>query len=456
MSTFHRSRMVPPGTPGGRTSDVVRGTGRLAICLISCFAPLLAAPTAPNLSAEAEFFRSPAPTTLPADAIYPAGRRLAFMGYSGDPQRDLTRGFTVAGPVYGDQTPYLQTCHEHGWPVVARIGAKLNFQDKSPDKAVIREEPLRAEITRQVQELADRREIVWWSLQPEELRPWRADEMKYLDIVTSAVRAADPLHRPVFLYNPNHRDAKALEPVARRVDLLGKGCYVNSAGKKRDRAWVKWSILQEIEAAAAAGRPGIVPVLMPELCKDPDPAEDREIGAWVRHDIYLGMASGARAVTIWSLFKRAEVRRTWQLWYDAYSRCATELNGPRALAQVFLFGERRSGIVVDPPASANGATITLGGGAEAGTTTTRERESRSVAVDSWTSADIASNGSRFLFLINSANQPATFHIHGWPPGCVAEDAFTGQPAALPVDKALQATLPAYGVAAWRFHPAGRP
>ena len=35
---------------------------------------------------------------LSADAIYPHGRKLAFMGYSGNPSRDLTNGFTVAGP----------------------------------------------------------------------------------------------------------------------------------------------------------------------------------------------------------------------------------------------------------------------------------------------------------------------------------------------------------------------
>ncbi len=50
---------------------------------------------------------APPSEKLPADGIYPHGRKLAFMGYSGDPARDLANGFTVAGPVYGDQKPYL-------------------------------------------------------------------------------------------------------------------------------------------------------------------------------------------------------------------------------------------------------------------------------------------------------------------------------------------------------------
>ncbi len=47
---------------------------------------------------------------LPADGIYPQGRKLVFAGYSGDPARDLANGFTLAGPVYGDQELYLEHC----------------------------------------------------------------------------------------------------------------------------------------------------------------------------------------------------------------------------------------------------------------------------------------------------------------------------------------------------------
>jgi len=36
---------------------------------------------------------------------YPQGA-----GYSGDPARDLANGFTLAGPVYGDQELYLEHC----------------------------------------------------------------------------------------------------------------------------------------------------------------------------------------------------------------------------------------------------------------------------------------------------------------------------------------------------------
>ncbi len=393
-----------------------------------------------------------APADLPADGIFPRGRKLAFMGYSGDPARDLANGFTVAGPVYGDQTSYLEKCYANGWPVVAHIGPRVTFKDGDPNKYKPDPPALRAEVVRQVAALAPHREIVWWAVHPEELRPWRKDEMLYLETVAAAIREADPQGRPVYLYNPNNRDAGSLTPIARLVDVVGKGCYVNLSGKKRDRAWVRWSIEQERGAIAAAGsRKGLIPLLLPELCKDPDPGEEKEILAWVRHDIYLGMASGAQAVNIWSMFKRREVRNSWQLWYDAYTGCAKELNGERALAQVFLFGQARQDFKLTPVSGADSkAAIKVGGTMEPETSSAEESKERTVATPSWTAVELAYQNSRYLFVINSANGPAAFDLSGWPRGSSAVSAFDEKPQTLPAQGALRIELPAYGVAAMRF------
>ena len=404
------------------------------------------------------FYSPPADrgANLPATGIYPQGRRLAFMGYSGVPGRDLANGFTVAGPVYGNQMPYLEQCFSNHWPVIAHVGPNITFNDKATDKYKFNEETLRVEVSRQVRELAPHSEIVWWAVHPEELRFWRKDEMRYLDTVCAAIRQNDPLKRPVYLCNPNHRDASSLTPVAKQVDVVGKGCYVNSCGKKRDRAWVAWSIRQELEAIRLAGRPGAIPLLMPELCGDPDPGEDKEIRAWVRHDVYLGMASGAKGVLIWSLFKRGGVKRSWQLWYDAYAECARELNGERGLAQVFLFGEPRSDLKVTCSGDARDAKIVLGGNDEPGTTSEQERARRTVKQASWTSAEFAYGDSRWLFLVNSANTSASFKVSGCPKYSHAQNAFDG--TAITLDRratSLTVELPSYGVIAIRFSKTDR-
>lgn len=387
---------------------------------------------------------------LPAAGIYPQGQRLAFMGYSGDPARDLASGFTVAGPVYGDQQPYLERCFQNGWPVVAHVGPHITFNDKDPNKYKVDPARLRDEVQKQVQQLAGHKEVLWWAVHPEELRPWRKDEMQYLDIVCQAVRKYDPSARPIYLYNPNHRDAASLLPIAKHADVVAKGCYVNLSGRKRERAWVRWTIEQEIEALRAAGRPGAFPLLMPELCRDPDPSEDAEIPAWVRHDVYLGLTSGAKGVLIWSLFKRKDVKRTWQLWYDAYCQCARELNGDRALARVFLFGQPHSNLQVKLVQGASLASVTLGGQAEPTTTSDKERAQRQLKLAAWTSAELAYGDGRWLWLINSANGPAVFTVNGWPRGSRAENAFDGQPVSLQDNTPLRLELPAYGVAALRF------
>ena len=384
-----------------------------------------------------------------ADDIYPHGRKMAFMGYSGDPARDLANGFTVAGPVYGDQQPYLERCFQNGWPVVAHIGLKITFNDKAPDKYKLEPVSLREEIKKQVRDLAAHKEIVWWMIRPEELRYWRREEMQYLEIVCDTIRKTDPLTRPICLYNPNHRDAKSLVPIARHVDVLAKGCYVNYAGRKRDRAWVRWSVEQEVEALQAAGRPEAIPLVMPELMADPKPEEDREIRAWVRHDVYLGLASGGKGVLIFSLFKRQKVKRTWQLWYDAYSECARELNGLQGLAQVFLFGERESVLAVQQIQGTSAASVTLGGDVEPTTTSNEERAHRQVDVPSWTSAEFVYGDSRWLFLVNSANTPATFNVNGGQ-GSRVEDVFGGMAIQVERDRPLRLDLPAYGVMCVRF------
>jgi hypothetical protein len=387
---------------------------------------------------------------LPAEAIYPRGRKLAFMGYSGVPARDLTNGFSLAGPVYGDQLPYLERCFSNGWPVIAHIGPRISFSEKSPNRYCLNESTLRQQIAEQVSALAPHEEIVWWALTPEELRPWRTDEMTYLRLVCEEILKNDPLHRPIYHYNPNHRNASTLGPIAQQVDVLAKGCYVNFVGRKRDRAWVRWSIEQEVQALQTAARPNAIALLVPELCQDPEPEEDTEIRSWVRHDIYLGLACGAKGVLIWSLWPRPEVLRTWQLWYNAYAECARELNGPDALAQVFLFGQRRSDLKITQIKGQAAAQVDLGGNVESTTTSTDERTKRRIKLSSYTTAELAYGPNRWLFIINSANSPAVFSVSGWPKASGARNAFTSQTVPLPEATPLACELPAYGVSALKF------
>lgn len=408
------------------------------------------APTASILSVENFFAPVPDPgAKLPANGIYPNGRRLAYMGYSGKAERDLANGFSVAGPVYGDQSKYLEECFAHHIPVVAQVDTGVRFvhpKGKTPPPLDLAQAEAKAKEI--VTKYAGHDEIIWWAIEPEELRPWVKQEMELLVRITKVVRDNDPRKRPVFLYNPNHRDAGSLKTITAQVDILGKGSYTNGTGHKDDRAWVRWGIDQEMLAVErekkATGRT-VLPILMPEMSTDPKPDEDTMIESWIRHDVYLGMCSGAKGVLLWSLAPRKGFGRTWKIWYEAYALCGRELNSERHLGEVFLFGTPKNDLIVTPGPVAGKAVVVTESEGETGTTTKAERQSKSSDAPDFTICERALGLKRYLFVVNSTGGPRDFAVTGWPGGTKFTDAFTGKPVNTP--DSARFTLPSWGVRA---------
>lgn len=400
-----------------------------------------------------EFLRPPATDAsagLPKEGIWPKGQRMLWAGYSGVAERDLKMGFSVAGPHYGGgNEAQIAACERLGLPVIAQIGPLPGNVSGGWDAvAKLPLEEVRARVTERVRALAGNRMIVLWAVQPEELRPWRKDEMAYLRTLTEAVRAADPAGRPLFLYNPNHRDAASLAAIVPHVDVVAKGCYANSAGHKDNRAWIRWSV-EQMEAAARRGRPGAWTLVMPELCRDPDAADRPLIRAWVRHDCYLGLMSGAKGMLTWSLFPRKEVRATWKTWHAAYAECGRELNGERGLGRVFLFGERRDDLAVTT--RERRAPYPLGTSARTAleADTSLPTEGKKGVLHPWTKLELQLGDRRWVFLANSVPEPTRFEIRGLPAGALLRDAFTGTEAASPAPgQPLVAELGAWEVRAW--------
>ena len=410
------------------------------------------------------FFDAPVDpgASLSPAGIYPHGRRMAYMGYSGKPARDLETGFTVAGPVYGAQEAYLAECIKNHWPVVAQVPSEVRFVGAGSEKKQDFDAAVKgAEAF--VAKYAGNKEILWWSVLPEELRPWMPVEMAYLNRMTQAIRAKDPLKRPIFLYNPNLRSEATLLPIAHEVDILGKGCYVNWTDRKNNREWIRSSIQSEVAAAETASKTKrggvkrqVTPILMPELCADPAKAEFGMIETWVRHDVYLGLCSGAKGVLIWSLFPRPGVKASWKLWYDAYARCGREIGDERRLGEVFLFGESRKNILLTSPHESKVATKVAAKAAkeakvtgtkpnsEDRTTNADERRVRPTGDVTVTFREIAFGKRRYFFVVNSRNKPRSFKTAGWPGSARFSDAFTG--ADLAAADVASFTLPAWGVA----------
>ncbi len=385
-------------------------------------------PGAPELDASAESMQ-----------VHPRGELFPFMGYSGVPERDAANGFSVAGPNYAeDQIAQLAAAEAAGLSYPYKVGIKMNFLAKAPEKPVeLSEEEIKQRITAQVREVAGRESICWWYLGPEELRHWRKNEMTYLKAATEAIRAADPLQRPIWMYEPNHREAASLELTGQYLDVIGKGFYTNLAGYQNHRIWVRWSMEQQIEAIEALEKKDgrrRTPLVMPELCADPeDPADDHLIPTWARHDTYLGLMSGGEGVAIWSLFPRAEVKRTWPIWYHAYSQLATELTGPLQLGRIFLHGTDLEAPGFQVLSGPKELPLTKGSKneLEEGTTSASEKKEGRITYPALGVRRLSHGGHTWIFLCNSSGtETIKFQSAALPEGSVATDVFAYKPVDL--------------------------
>ncbi|MCB1132931.1 MAG: hypothetical protein KDN05_17540, partial [Verrucomicrobiae bacterium] len=357
------------------------------------------------------------------------------MGYSGVPGRDARNGFSVAGPSYdADQKAKLAEAKAAGLRYPHKVGIDMKFHAKAPEKPLdLSVEEIKKRIAAQVQEVAADESICWWYLTPEELRHWRENEMEYLQAATEAIRAADPMGRPIWMYEPNHRDAASLAKTGRFLDIIGKGFYTNLAGYRDNRIWVRWSIEQETDAIESMGNGGSgkVPIVMPELCADPeDPSLDHLIPAWTRHDTYLGLMCGGKGVAIWSLFPRNEVKRTWRIWYDSYSAIARELTGPSGLGQVFLHGIAEPVVEVSILDGPKELALTKGARNSLETTTTSEAEKAEALVTypALCVTQLRHNGHTYIFLCNSSSDSTIkYQSTPLPEGGTITDVFPFRP-----------------------------
>lgn len=300
------------------------------------------------------------PDDLSADRLYPQGSRFLFSFYSvggGHPgtflpeeefleaYREYTSaGFNIIGPQYSLKERALEDAGEYGFGVVYTVGIPKG-EFRASDEKTLPEEEIYRRVYEHVKAVADNPAIVLWDVVPEELRPWRKREMAMLEIASRAIRDADPLKRPVYHYCPGHYSSKSLKMIAPYVDMLGKGMYTNYSSHKYNRVWCRWTIEEEI-AAIQESDSQAVPIAIPEMFQQPEPEELELIPAWVAHDTYLSLVSGAKGVLVFSLRQR-EGFEAWRAYYDAYQQLGEELLGELNLARVLLFGEERSELAIE-------------------------------------------------------------------------------------------------------------
>ena len=393
-----------------------------------------------------EFFHTPPELwrKYDPDKIYPRGRVFMYSMYSVENRDDMAKmkrdGFTCIGPYYGvpGDGQGLDYARVSDLKFIARVGMDISWND--PKFVMPSDSEIREALTSQVKNLLRMNPaIVWWYLAPEELKNYRENEMHYLKVATQAIRAADPENRPIWMYKQNSNKASDIKDTSPFLDICGKGMYTNLTVGKIKRIYGRWSIEQEIEGAKGVN-PDSVAIAVPEMHNDPEPQDQHLIDDWTRHDVYLALVTGAKGVVIWSGFRRNELRKNYDDYYEGYASVAREVNGPLSLGRVFLFGERRTDI-----------NVIVTSGPE--TVTVKPSFVETQVFPSVSFANIAYGPARYLFLVNSANASITVNVVGLPSQTVLRrDVFANSDFIESKGGSFSVNLDAFGVKCFYFSP----
>lgn len=374
-----------------------------------------------------DFFVLPADKgkNLPGDKVYPKGRIFPIMTYSArNPAQYKKDGFTVIGPVYG-KVDRDQAYSKANMPIIFSINA---VQDGvKADKGFFRRSGIKmnkkklAQSIREIVKDAIKKypNIAFFYLTPEELRHWKTNEYDFIKLGTQAAHEADPEKRPVWMYLPGHYGQDSIAKYADRMDVIGKGCYTNYAGRQDQRAWVRYSV-DIMKNAAAQGNEAEMVLAVLEMFRPVDKANLHRIPGWARHDFYAALITGAKGLAIFTASNRKGFTASYKLYYPAYSKAAKEVTGENGLGEIFLFGETRQDLKWSVTSGEAEAPITFRGKPK------KNIPPKTISYPSVGFANIAHARGRYLFMVNSVEKPLAGVVSGMPENTVVKDAVTGE------------------------------
>jgi hypothetical protein len=169
----------------------------------------------------------------------------------------------------------------------------------------------------------------------------------------------------------------------------------------------------------------------PKTGTDPD-----EIRRVLRHDAYLGLTMGIKSFNIWSMWESRPNLTTHNEQFLAYASVANDLTGELDLQRVFLFGEERDDLDID---ILNGIDEIK----------YKARNGSTYEYDALHYYNAALGSDRYLFLVNSTEQPMDVRIRDLPSSFLLEDLFAGTTMEIQ-QPSFTHRLDVLGVAALRF------
>jgi hypothetical protein len=438
--------------------------GRLLLCAIvlSC----CTVRDAGAVSAE-KFFQPPktSPARSTAGGIYPHGDQIGLGLYSisgrsqinpsiSNMERAAGAGFNMAGPYYAvnwQDFGQIYAANAQGMQFTFQIRPEKSLQglhvdarpaaiDKLTDAAIAAS--VREQVTAVINDPIANSTVSRWTLGTEELRHWKSAEMRYLKVASQAIRdtetALGVAHRPMWMYEPNHRKSSELKKTGKYQDITAKGIYLTNIPRGPQRAGTAIWGYEQIASAAKSLK--TTPQAVLQLSQDfPDPLTANnpdEIRRVLRHDMYLGLVMGMKSFNIWSMTEQRPNLTTHNEQFLGYASVVDDLTGDLNLQDVFLYGESRSDLKIKIASGAKSLSFKnpLGNTSKA---------------DSLHYLNTAFGSDRYLFLVNSLETPMDVSISGLPSSYMLDDIFAGTTSAMN-QTSFNWRLDVLGVAALRF------
>lgn len=243
-------------------------------------------------------------------------------------------GIDISGPEYENVRASAAVVAGAGIPTIATIDSHVRFVD-TPGGSLDE-----AQLAKDVKALAPLSKVVAWYLQPEEIRPWKSNEMQFFRHAVNAIHQADPSNRPVFTYDPGNRDAAQMTATGEIEDILARGIYPNYAGFGRARVYVRWSIDQMSNAQRELRGRGHTVLLWPVLEMFANsPVAGIPVQTLVRHDVLSVLAGGAQGIMIFSMRPRSDFT-DYNAYLEAYLKSVGDVCGQAPLGLAALHGVR--------------------------------------------------------------------------------------------------------------------
>ena len=220
-------------------------------------------------------------------------KKIQFLGFSGEPLKQAEDGYSAVGPFYQVFGSGWQKCTQNthiSCVVTVRADVDFSKQDEwRPLNVTKIEDEIQSQVNRHI---TSQVKIYAWYVLPDELRPWRKNEMHYLELVSSIIKRNST--KPIISYNPANREADDLIKMAHLgLDVIAKNAYIEM-NTFRDSSL----IIKSMNACHKAsqnnfGRNLQLGVYL-KLARDPiNPNDDQFISQLIRHDVYLSILKGS-------------------------------------------------------------------------------------------------------------------------------------------------------------------